>query len=140
MSRQIKVNGQPQFDHQTIFRDGKTGAITREAHYIMSVGPQGVEYESPPGSGMIYNPRGELLKDGQKEKREAEALRFAAEEAALEAAKKAEKEAYWAEVEKEKSALMAAARAEAEAIKAEAIKAEALETATKPAKSQAQSK
>ena len=131
MDRTIVVNGQKQFNHQVVYRDPKTGATIKEEHYVMNVSPSGTTYESPPGSGMVYNTRGELLKDGLLEKREAEAKKQAQEELEVLKAKEAERVALMAEVEKQKAEIIAAAKAEANAILSEA---DAIRSAVEPLK------
>jgi hypothetical protein len=129
---------QKEFDHTVEKRDPKTGRVISRNDYIMRVGHNGTEYERPPGSGMIYDPTGTLIRDEYKERRELEAKaaseKAEAEKAAKLAADNAEKQkiidAAKAEADELRRQIVAEAQAEADAIKAEANKA--LEEATAP--------
>ena len=66
MSRSISVEGQKVFDYKTVHQCPKTGKILRRTDYVMTIDTNGTRFESPPKSGMIYNSKGELIHDGQK--------------------------------------------------------------------------
>ncbi len=110
----------PSFDHRVHITDPKTGKVVEENHYILRINADGTTYERPPGSGMIYDPTGALIKDGQKEKRELAAAKAKADAEVAAAKKKAEDDARAAELDAEKQAILAEAKAEAEKIIAEA--------------------
>ena len=122
LDRSIVVGGHKQFDLTTEIRDSKTGAILKEMPYEMHVDANGTTFEAPPKSGMIYNVRGELIKDGLKEKREAEEKAKSDALAREKEKKDADRAAQLAEIAKEKEEIIAQAKAEAEAIVSDAKK------------------
>lgn len=120
----INAAGHAEFDLRVQHVDAATGVLEKEAHYIRRVSAEkGVSYEAPPKSGFIYNEKGELVADQNKEKREkAEAEKAAAELAAVAATEAAEKARVDA-LAAERQGIIDAANREAEAIKATAREA-----------------
>lgn len=113
--RSVTVEGQKQFDYKTVHICPKSGKVLRRADYIMTVDGNGMRFESPPGSGIIFNPKGECIHDGQKEAREkADALK-AAEDKKLADAAEAQKAALYAKAKAEVRAELEAIAAEKEA-------------------------
>jgi hypothetical protein len=112
MERSVTVEGQKQFDYKTVHICPKSGKVLRRTDYVMTCDGGGMRFESPPGSGMIYNPKGELIHDGQKDAREKAEKQQAEKDAILAAAAKAQKDEIYARAKAEVKAEMAAIAAE----------------------------
>lgn len=66
MNRKVNTH-KPQFDLKTHVRDGK-GNVARENHYRLTIVNGVKEFERPPGSGLIYDESGTLIKTIIREK------------------------------------------------------------------------
>lgn len=93
------------FDHVVTHREPKTGRVLEVRDYVLHIGPNGMEYEQPPKSGIFYAPNGDLLRDEGAKKRAEElaSRKLAAEKAEKDEAEREEKEreAMRAELRKE---------------------------------------
>lgn len=121
-TRQVfNAAGHPEFDLKVQHRDPKTGDMVKEAHYVRKVSAKdGTTYEAPPRSGFIYNEKGELIADQNREKRmKAEEEKIAAEAKAKSDAEEAVK-AKEAENQAIRQRIIDEAKKEAEDILAQA--------------------